>query len=191
MSIVVAAATRVSELCGLRPYLMRVALSRVRDREIAEDVVQETLACAWKGSESFARRSTLRTWVTGILLHKVTDAFRALGREPSHAAIDHHETDDDARFHDDGSWRAPVTAWSDPELALDCGRFRDEFEAQLGKLPPRQARAYMLRELQGLEPGEVCEAMGISEANLHVLLHRARLALRESLDREWFSRREG
>ena len=188
MSIVVATAARVSELCGLRPYLMRVALARVRDREIAEDVVQETLACAWKGSEAFERRSTLRTWVTGILLHKVTDAFRALGREPGLAAVDHHAPEDDTRFHEDGSWKAPVTPWSDPELALDCSRFRDEFEAQLAKLPSRQARAYTMRELQGLEPDEVCAAMGISEANLHVLLHRARLALRESLDREWFNR---
>ena len=188
MSIVVAAAAHASELCGLRPYLMRVALTRVRDPEIAEDVVQETLASAWASAGSFGRRSTLRTWVTGILLHKVTDAFRAMGREPAAAHADADRCEEDGEFEGDGAWRAPVTAWSDPPLALECSRFRAEFDAQLAKLPPRQARAWTMREIQGLEAAEICAEMGISESNLHVLLHRARVALARSLDREWFAR---
>jgi RNA polymerase sigma-70 factor (ECF subfamily) len=188
MSIVVAAAARATELCGLRPYLMRVALSRMRDRDAAEDVVQETLAAACAGVAAFGRRSSLRTWVTGILLHKVTDAFRSHARQPVDLAAATGDLDEAPDFADDGRWRAPVTEWSDPETALDCRRFRETFEALLAKLPPRQARAYTMRELQGLEPAEVCAALQVSEANLHVLLHRARLALRAGLDRQWFER---
>lgn len=184
MSIVVAAVAHAAEICGLRPYLMRVASTRMRDREAAEDVVQDTLATAWANAGRFEGRSALRTWVTGILLHKVTDSFRAMGREPSHAV----ESEDDPDFDADGAWRAPVQAWSDPELALDCARFRDTLEAQLARLPRMQARAYRLRELEGREPAEICRALGITEGNLHVLLHRARLGLRRGLDREWFAR---
>jgi RNA polymerase sigma-70 factor (ECF subfamily) len=188
MSIVVATAAHAAELSGLRPYLMRVALARVRDPQTAEDVVQETLASAWASAGTFGQRSTLRTWVTGILLHKVIDAFRAIGREPGATQAEACGRAEDGDFEEDGSWRAPVSAWSDPHLALECSRFRAEFDAQLAKLPPRQARAYAMREIQGLEPAEICLTMGISEPNLHVLLHRARVALSRSLDREWFSR---
>ena len=186
MSIVIAAVAHAAEICGLRPYLMRVASTRMRDREAAEDVVQETLATAWANAGRFEGRSALRTWVTGILLHKVTDAFRAMGREPSHAI--EADADFDADFDADGAWRAPVAAWSDPELALDCLKFRETLRAQIARLPRMQARAYQLRELEGRDPAEICRMLAITEGNLHVLLHRARVGLRRGLDREWFAR---
>lgn len=185
MSIIVAAASHTAELCGLRPYLVRVALSRVRDRDAAEDIVQDTLATAWGSADRFEGRSTLRTWVTGILLHKVTDAFRAIGRQPAaeQEMPGHHEDPD---FESDGTWRAPVDAWSDPALALDCKRFRQELEAQLARLPATQSRAFRMRELEGRDTAEICAALGVTENNLFVLLHRARIALCRSLDRDWF-----
>jgi RNA polymerase sigma-70 factor (ECF subfamily) len=188
MSIVIAAAQHAAEISGLRPYLMRVALSRLNDREAAEDAVQETLAAACAGDAKFSGRSTLRTWVTGILLHKVTDAFRAWGREGRAPLREPSGEESDPDFEDDGSWRAPVSAWSDPERALECSRFRAEFEAQLSRLPPMQSRAFVMRELMGLESDEICRTLGITPNHLWVLLHRARLGLRRSLDREWFSR---
>jgi RNA polymerase sigma-70 factor (ECF subfamily) len=186
MSIVIAAASWASEISLLRPYLMRVALSRMSDREAAEDVVQETLAAACANDARFTGRSTLRTWVTGILLHKVTDAFRAWAREgkaPQRVLAE----DDDPDFDEDGRWRASPSAWSDPEKALECSRFRAEFDAQLERLPGIQARAFVMRELHGLEPDEICAKLGVTRNHLWVLLHRARLGLRRSLDREWFS----
>lgn len=186
MSIVVAAAAKASELHGLRPYLVRVAAARVRDREVAEELVQETLATACASVGRFEGRSTLRTWVTGILLHKVTDAFRAMARNPCVQSAD--GAGDDPDFDAEGHWRAPVEAWSDPVLALDCRRFREELERQLARLPDLQARAFRMRELEGRESAQICAALGVTENNLFVLLHRARLALRRSLDREWFRR---
>jgi RNA polymerase sigma-70 factor (ECF subfamily) len=186
MSIVVAATARVSELCGLRPYLVRVAVARLRDREAAEDVVQETLATACASASRFEGRSALRTWVTGILLHKVTDAFRAAARTPTDLQPVDPGADPD--FDADGAWRAPVTPWSDPALALDCKRFREVLEAQLARLPEQQSRAFRMRELEGRESPEICAALGVTENHLFVLLHRARLGLRRGIDREWFSR---
>lgn len=175
----------LSELSGLRPYLVRVASSRMRDRDAVEDVVQETLATACANAARFEGRSRLRTWVTGILLHKVTDAFRARSRGPLHAAEPELLADE----HDlEGAWRARFDPWTDPQHCLDRKRFRNALAAALEDLPPMQARAFQLRELHGLAPAQVCEAMGITEGNLHVLLHRARLALRRTLDRDWFAR---
>lgn len=185
----IAPAPRATEISGLRPYLMRVALSRMRDRDAAEDVVQETLAAACRSGSSFTGRSTLRTWVTGILLHKVTDAFRAIGRDAGVFSSDPAALDDEADFTHDGSWRAPPSAWSDPALALECSRFRAQFEAQLEKLPELQSRAFMMREVMGLEADEICRELGITLSNLWVLLHRARLGLRNGLEREYFSRK--
>jgi RNA polymerase sigma-70 factor (ECF subfamily) len=187
MSIVIAAASWASEISLLRPYLMRVALSRLNDREAAEDAVQETLAAACANDGAFSGRSTLRTWVTGILLHKVTDVFRAWGREGAMPQMGPAE-DDDPDFDQDGRWRSPPDTWSDPERALECSRFRAEFDAQLERLPEMQARAFVMRELQGLEPDEICAKLGVTRNHLWVLLHRARMGLRRSLDREWFSR---
>jgi RNA polymerase sigma-70 factor (TIGR02943 family) len=188
MSNTAAGAARAAELSGLRPYLVRVAQSRIGDRETAEDLVQDTLATAWGSVERFEGRSTLRTWVTGILLHKVMDAFRAIARRSAlHRDVPEHQEDPD--FDSEGTWRAPVQAWSDPELALDCKRFEQELRNQISRLPDLQSRAYRLRELEGRETAEVCAELGVTEGNLFVLLHRARLGLRRSLDREWFQAR--
>lgn len=176
----------LSQLSGLRPYLLRVASSRMRDHDAVEDVVQETLATACANAGRFEGRSRLRTWVTGILLHKVTDAFRARSRDPLHAA-EPELLADDAEFGLEGAWRARFDPWTDPEHCLDRKRFRMALAAAIAELPPMQARAFQLREVHGLAPAQVCEAMGITEGNLHVLLHRARLALRRLLDREWFA----
>jgi len=187
MSIAVPSAAHIAELSGLRPYLLRVASARMRDREGVEDVVQETLATACAAAARFEGRSSLRTWVTGILLHKVTDAFRAMARDPCAPAMA-EESGEDRDFEADGTWRAPIDAWTDPSLALDCKKFREELDAQLARLPGLQARAFRMRELEGRESTEICAALGVTDSNLFVLLHRARLGLRRSLDRDWFGR---
>ena len=136
--------SRVGELAGLRPYLLRVARSRIRDSQRAEDIVQETLLAAIRSSGTFAGRSRFRTWVTGILLHKVEDAFRAETRETSAFVTLHGTQDDDAEFDASGGWHAPVTAWTDPERALESSRFRAAFDAAIAGLPPQQSAAFAM-----------------------------------------------
>ena len=179
--------SRIGELAGLRPYLLRVARSRVHDEQRAEDIVQETLLAAIHSAGTFAGRSRFRTWVTGILLHKVEDAFRVDARETSAFVAMHGTEDEDADFDASGAWRSPVTEWTDPECALESSRFRAAFDAAIAQLPPQQSAAFAMRELKGLDTETICAALGVSETNLGVLLHRARLALRRALDQDWFS----
>ena len=179
--------SRMGELAGLRSYLLRMARTRIGDEQRAEEVVQETLLAAVRGLGSFAGRSRLRTWVTGILLHKVDDAFRASAREASAFVEAHDPSSEDCDFDSSGNWRAPVNAWTDPHCALEASRFRAAFEVAIAKLPPQQSAAFTLRELKGLETDAICAALEVTPANLHVLLHRARLGLRRTLDRDWFS----
>ncbi len=179
--------SRVGELAGLRPYLLRVARARLRDEQRAEDVVQETLLAAVRSAGTFAGRSRLRTWVTGILLHKVDDAFREAAREASTRVQTHDADCDDPEFDASGTWRAPFSAWTDPELALESSRFRAAFDAAIGQLPPQQSAAFAMREVKGLDTESICAALGVTPNNLGVLLHRARMGLRRALDRDWFS----
>ena len=171
-------------IADLRPYLIRLARSRMRDAEAAEEVVQETLATALRAARSFEHRSQLHTWVTGILLHKVTDAFRAATRERELRVMTPEGDDEDADFDAQGHWRAPPAPWCDPEVALRSSRFRESFFAALSALPPKQARAFALREIDGLAAPDICRELGVSESNLWVLLFRARTALRRMLDRD-------
>lgn len=124
----------VAEVTALRPQLLRLAIARVGDPHRAEDLVQETLLAAIRGRAPFAGRSRFRTWITGILLHKVADLFRERARDAQVIvrALPHDADDEgDADFDAQGAWRAPVNAWTDPQSALESKRFREVFDAGL------------------------------------------------------------
>ncbi len=183
--------SRMNEIAALRPHLMRVALSRLNDPHRAEELVQETLLAAVRGHATFGGRSRFRTWVTGILLHKVADLFRDRAREAQYLEpLQAVEPDEEAgEFDAQGQWLAPPSPWTDPQRALESKRFRALFDACLARLPSMQSRAFAMREVMGLEAGEICSALGVTPNHLGVLLHRARLGLRESLERDWFAAR--
>lgn len=174
--------------------LFGFAYLRLRDRDAAEDLVQDTLLAAWRGRASFAAHSSERTWLVGILKHKLADHWRRAGREQRHAAPLGTEALDpellDALFDDArrGHWRAPPSAWSDPDAALEQRQFWQVFNACVAALPPAQAQAFSLCELDGLRGEEACKAMGVAATNLWVMLHRARLRLRACLEKNWFVR---
>lgn len=175
------------ELEALRPYLLRYASLHLRNRDAAEDAVQETLLAALAAEAGFAGRSNLRTWATGILKHKIVDAIRRAGRErplEGEAALD----DFDALFDERGHWQAHPERWSDPDGALEQKRFLAALERCLEGLPPRTAQAFLLREHMGLETAEICKELGVTSTHCWVLLYRARMALRECLEKSWFGK---
>ena len=169
-----------------RAYLLRYASLQLRDPHAAEDAVQETLLAALAGEASFAGRSNLRTWLTGILKHKIIDAIRRLIRESAMVPADPGEFD--ALFTGNGHWVDPPGAWTDPDAALEQKRFFAALEACLGRLPQKIAQAFMMREHLGLETGEICKELAITPTHCWVLLYRARMALRECLNKEWFGK---
>ena len=175
-----------------RGYLMRVAQLQLRDRDAAEDVVQDTLLAALSGS-GFAGKSSLKTWLTGILKHKIVDAIRKKQREPAVVAafgdIDSELDieDFDALFKENGAWENKPADWGDPETSLDRRQFFDIMDFCLEKLPPNTARVFMMREVMELESDEICTELTITANNLWVILYRARMALRECLEKNWFA----
>lgn len=181
-----------AELAQHRGYLLRVARLQLRDDALAEDVVQETLAAALAGG-GFSGRSSLKTWLTGILKHKIVDAIRRKQREPAAVAsfggldAELDVEDFDALFKSDGGWDQPPADWGDPEAALARREFFDVMDFCLEKLPPNTARVFMMREVMELECDEICTELRITANNLWVILYRARMALRTCLEQNWFA----
>ena len=167
-----------------RPYLLRYAGLQLRDPHAAEDAVQETLLAALAGEAGFGARASLRTWLTGILKHKIIDAIRRMSREAPALADDEFE----ALFDERGHWVEMPAAWADPGAALEQGRFFAALERCLARLPQKASQAFMMREHLGLETSEICKELAVTPTHCWVLLYRARMALRECLSKEWFQK---
>lgn len=169
-----------------RPYLLRFAALQLRDANAAEDAVQETLLAALAGEAKFAGRSNLRTWLTGILKHKIIDSIRRSTREPT-VDVDLDNTSEfDSLFVPDGHWKSAPRTWEEPHGALEQKQFLGVLEECLSRLPQKTARVFMMREHMGLETDEICKELGITPTHCWVLLYRARMALRLCLDERWF-----
>ena len=184
------AALLTAELDRHRRYLLRVAELQLRDSDLAEDVVQETLVAALAAREGFSGRSSVKTWLTGILKHKIVDAIRQKQRQPVISASFDEETDleeFDPLFKDNGAWEAPPAEWGDPENALSRREFMDVMELCLERLPANTARVFIMREVMELETDEICKELTITANNLWVILYRARMTLRHCLEQNWFA----
>ena len=170
-----------------RAYLYRYALIQLRDADRAEDAVQETLLAALESKAGFSGRSSLKTWLTGILKHKIIDQLRRQAREQPLETAEGDETDGmEALFEADGHWRRMPQSRADPVQALENARFWEVFEQCANALPANSARVFMMRELMGLETADICKELNISATNCWVLLYRARMSLRQCLDKNWF-----
>jgi RNA polymerase sigma-70 factor, ECF subfamily len=170
-----------------RPQLMKYALLHLRNQAQAEDAVQETLVAALRGAEAFAGNSSVRTWLTGILKHKIIDAIRKSSREVSLDQREASPDDVDALFRRDGHYADKPADWGDPEQALSRRRFFEVMALCMDSLPKVTAQAFAMREVMGLDTKEICANLSISASNCWVLLYRARMRLRECLEKNWIS----
>lgn len=174
------------EVQSLRPQLLRYARTQLRNEAWAEDAVSDTLVAALEKPQAFGGRSQLKTWLVGILKHKLIDQLRRHAREATVLTTDDGEDLDDLLFAADGHWREAPDTWANPEASFGERQFFEVLEACIEHLPPVQGRVFMMREWLGLETEEICKELSITATNLWVLLHRARLRLRECLQRQWF-----
>jgi RNA polymerase sigma-70 factor (ECF subfamily) len=164
------------EIAGLQEHrrlLYRFAVKAVRDPALAEDLVQETFLAALGGAGNrFAGRSSVRTWLTGILKHKIVDALRERARAPLSYddAVEAHAADP-AMLHGD-----------EPEEAMTRRRFVEACQRSLDRMSARAARAFVLTDVLGHDSEEVCAMLGITSSNLWTTLHRVRRSLRRDFE---------
>jgi RNA polymerase sigma-70 factor (ECF subfamily) len=177
------------ELEQHRPQLTKFAMLQLRNAAAAEDAVQETLVAALQSAGSFAGQSSVKTWLVGILKHKIIDAMRRQSREQPLELADDETAVDDLQallFKENGHYQNLPADWGNPDAVLSQRRFFEVLEHCLGNLPKNTARAFTMREVMGLETDEICKELGITPSNCWVLLYRARMALRGCLEQRWF-----
>jgi len=174
-------------------YLYRYAMVQVRDPQVAEDLIQETMLAALQACDRFAGRCTERTWLVGILRHKIIDYYRKASRERRIDSIPLMPDDQEEVFSTTGPWaghwkkgKGPAAWEGDPEAELEQREFWDVLKRCLEGLPPRTAHVFWMREVEGLTSEEICKELDITATNLWVILHRARMQLRRSLEQHWF-----
>ncbi len=171
------AAHRAEDLVQYRPKLVRFARSRLVNAAHAEDAVQETLLAAIENIGTFTGGSSLYSWLTGILKHKIVDCVRRSVRDQW------HEMDNDGTpLESDGSH---FSSYDDPEKALERRRRLEELERCICQLPGRTGEAFFLRAVMGLNTVETCRALAVSKSNCAVMLHRARSRIRKSYPAGW------
>lgn len=175
--------------------LYKYALVHTRDEHKAEEAVQETLLAALQSRDRFDGGASVRTWLIGILKHKVIDMFRREVREVQLEDPDELEEMDDAHadspFNAVGHWRERLADWGNPEEILARSQFMTILQRCLDALPRRHARLFMLREVMEEETENICKEMEITPTNLWTMLYRARFGVRECLDRNWVASSPG
>jgi RNA polymerase sigma-70 factor (ECF subfamily) len=171
----------------LSPLMLRLALGHVRTRAVAEEVVQETWLGVLTGLPSFEGRSALKTWVLRILVNRAKTRGERESRCVAFSCLGEHEApavEPERFFGPDHRWPG---GWSAPPVPLPEDRLAERetlglVAAVIQELPARQREVIVLRDVQGWEPEEVCNALDISDGNQRVLLHRARSRVRAALE---------
>ena len=168
--------------------LFRFAMLRLRNRDAAEEAVQDCFVSALAAHARFEGQSTERTWLIGILRHKIIDQIRKRSRANHISAVADRDTGL-GFFDGKGYWRLSPSHWpDDPSAAMQRSEFRAVLGGCLSKLPQGVGDAFVLREVDRMDGKEICHVLGISQANLWQRLHRARLLLRRCLELNWFKR---
>ena len=169
-------------------YLYRFALSRLHDKAAAEDLVQETFLAALPARKNFKGRSSVATWLAGILKHKIIDHFRKESRNQPVEDVEPFAANLENLFDEKGKWKIRPSKWSaNPTELYEQKEFMKILELCLSELSSRMARVFTLREMEELSTKEICKVFNISATNCWVILYRARMLLRRCLEINWFS----
>ena len=169
-------------------YLFRVARRQLHSDELAEDAVQETLLAALTARAHYAGNASPRTWLTGILKHKIVDLIRRSVREVEIPCDADGEEAVDLLFRQDGHWAELLRPWGNPQAEAELGQLRRVLDECADRLKPLMAQVFSLREVAGMETEEICKELGITPTNCWLLLHRSRLFMRQCLELNGFSK---
>ena len=179
------------QVASHRPYLMRFARLQLRNDAWAEDAVSDTLLAALSKPQAFGAQSQLKTWLVGILKHKVVDLLRSNLRAVNFSDMGGSDDDnadplDAIGFQSDGHFTEQPAEWGNPDQSLAQKQFFIVLDTCMEQLPAVQGRLFLMREWLELDADEVCKTLNITTTNLYVQLHRARLRLRACLELNWY-----
>lgn len=172
--------------------MFRYAVVRVKDHAVAEDLVQETFLAAMKAQERYEGRSTERSWLMGILKHKLIDYLRKAVREVKMEDLQPEGFENSVLFQEAGipMWRPPKWQFN-PRKAFEQKEFWDIFSKCLANLDRRMNIAFTLKELEDQTTEEVCKELGVEPTYLWVILYRARNSLKSCLEKNWINKSKG
>jgi RNA polymerase sigma-70 factor (TIGR02943 family) len=164
--------------------MYRFALTRVKDQDVAEEVVQEAFLAAWKSKSSFSGRSSEKSWLFGILKHKILDHFRQLKKRGEIEFGDPGEWESaESLFQSNGLWKTPPSSWGiNPEQAAQNLQLLEALNKCVESLSDRFKSLFLLKEMDGLTADEICDQLEIKPANLWVMMHRIRNRLKTCLE---------
>jgi RNA polymerase sigma-70 factor (ECF subfamily) len=179
------------QVADLRDYLLKFARLQLRNETWAEDAVSEAMLAALAKPQAFGNRSQLKTWLVGILKHKIIDAMRQRGREVCQVQDGEDSNEDPLDylgFKADGHYVEPPADWGNPEQQASSRQFFEVLEICASQLPRVQGRLFLMREWLELSSEDICKELQLTPTNLYVQLHRARLRLRECLELNWYGK---
>jgi RNA polymerase sigma-70 factor (TIGR02943 family) len=166
--------------------LYRYALPRVNDGETAKDLVQETFLAAWRNYDNFKGEISEKNWLFTILKNKIIDHFRKASTRLTDSLPG--VADEDAYFDNAQHWTmaAAPQDWNlDADAPIERKEFYEVLQMCKGKLKEIQNTVFTMKYLEGLESEEICKELNITASNYWVLIHRAKLQLRECLEKNW------
>ena len=182
-----------AELMESRKLLLHFTRLQLPDYpDLAEDLVQDTLLSAYSAGDSFQGRALVNSWLFAILKNKIIDALRQIGRQRKvFTALDDELLDEtfESHFFPNGHWtpEGQPQHWNNPEKSLNNNEFQKILQSCLYNLPENTARVFTLKEILGFSSNEIQQMCGISTANYHTIMHRARESLRQCLQIKWFN----
>jgi len=170
--------------------LLRLATTFVKDRALAEEVVQDAWLSALENLDAFEERASLSTWLFHIVANRARTRLKREGRSVPFSSLGRIEDSDEPavspdRFDQGGMWKEPPGRWSEenPERLAQGVETRAAIERAIADLPEAQRAVITLRDIEELETEEICNLLDITVSNQRVLLHRARSKVRQALEK--------
>jgi RNA polymerase sigma-70 factor (TIGR02943 family) len=165
-------------------YLFNYTITRVSDRDMAQDLVQDTFLAGLKSMKNFKGESSERTWLISILKRKIIDHYRKINSNKGKAEVRINYGDDE----NEGDWLEERIA--DPfdktaEDRIQNSELRDAIFDCLSKLPEKQAQVFRMKTIEGYDTEDICKELNINASNLWVIIHRARTAMASCLEKNW------
>lgn len=169
-------------------YLYGYAMSRVYNSTLAEDLVQDCLLSAWKAKSEFKGKSSVKTWLTSILRRKIIDHYRSASRKKE-VSWEDYPSPFESGDKEKGQWiesRMPQRWGDSPISRIESDEFSAILQKCLSDLPIKWRSAISLKIFEEMTTNELCKELDVTTSNLWVLIHRAKLRLRECLEINWF-----